>query len=297
MARAAIWVRIRTPDQGWSGRLVPGRPDLVRVRFFPDGGPARLPLRTPVQLGFARRGMSSAVLDHGRLVHVDYRREDGLECVFEMADPEQLQGQVQGAVARVPDPRRFTRAQPDAGEEVPVRVTLPNAPTAAQRLVGRLLDGGAGGVGLAFPFVAETRLCEASRLRAWIPLPGHQGTGEWVCEVRYRSLMEDGRVRYGLQFVCDGAVVDPPGPQLEALWDCVCGTRALLADTHVHCPVCGATQCGEPRRPSWRDRATAESHPLCGTERECAVCGVSHGVGAQYCGHCGVILPEARTLV
>ncbi|HHO49618.1 MAG TPA: zinc ribbon domain-containing protein [Deltaproteobacteria bacterium] len=296
MRRSAIWVQLQASTGGWSGHLVPGRSDRIQVRFPHGSGPTKLPLGEEVEVGFAQRGMVTAVQDRGRLFRVDRRREDALECTIELDHPDRLSRGVRGAVIdQRPNLRQWLRAEVGREETVIVPVTLPDAPPSAQRIVGRLLDGGAGGLGLSFPLVAEPRLCVAERLRAVVPLPGLKGAGEWVCEVRYRSLIEsdEQHVRYGLQFVSDGVAVDPPGPQIESLWDCgACGTRGLLAGTHACCPACGAAKVGPYRNPSWRDLAIAAVHPMCGTERICARCGVAHSTEARFCGNCGGALAE-----
>lgn len=294
MGRSAIWVRLQSATNGWSGRLVPGRSDRICVRFPHEAGPAHLPLGSEVEVGFAQRGMVAAVRDRGRIFQVDRRREDALECAIDLDHPDWLSRGVRGAVIdQRPNLRRWLRAEVGQTETVMVPVTLPDAPPSAQRIVGRLLDGGAGGVGLSFPIVAEPRLCVAERMRAVVPLPGLKGAGEWVCEVRYRSLIESDEryVRYGLQFVSDGVAVDPPGPQIESLWDCDgCETAGLLADTHACCPACGGIRSGPYRNPSWRDLAIAAVHPMCGTELICGRCGVPHSDRAKFCGNCGCAL-------
>ncbi|MBX2799243.1 MAG: zinc ribbon domain-containing protein [Myxococcales bacterium] len=294
MRRSAIWVRVGTASQGWTGRLVPGGAERIHVHFPFEKGPSHAALGSRLSLGLAQPGMSVAVRDDATLIRVDRRREDALECVLEMDHPEWLLAYLPDAVIdRRTDKRRWIRAAPEADSNVLVPVILPEAPPSAQRLVGRLLDGSAGGVGLAFPMVAEPRLCRTETMRATVPMPGLKGVGEWVCQVRYRALLDDGRVRYGLQFVSDGVAVHPPGPQLESLWDCdECGTEGLLAQTHVHCPQCGAPARGPDRHPSWRELATPDVHPMCGTDVDCPSCGVVHGELARFCGHCGDVLPS-----
>ncbi len=297
MGRSTIWVRIQHGDQGWSGRLVPGRCDRIHVHFPHDDGPVHLPIGETTQLGIAQPGMAEAVRDEARLVRVDRRREEALECEFELVHPTQLHERVKGAVI---DPhvenRRWLRAPPDPSARVIVPVTLPDAPPSAQRLVGRMIDGSAGGVGLAFTRVAEPRLAQSTTMRVQVPLPGLQGTGVWVCDVRYRRLMSPTLVRYGLQFKSDGVAVEPPGPQLEELWDCSqCSEEGLLDGTHAHCPACGAPATGPSRHPTWRELATVDVHPMCGTDVECPACAVAHSHEARYCAHCGEPLPQEET--
>lgn len=298
MARSPIWVHVQHAEHGWTGRLIPGRPERVHVHFHPDDGPVYAPLGSVMGLGIAQPGMASALRDASRLVKVDRRREEALECVFELSHPERLLQQVRGAVIdQRPENRRWLRAEPPEGEEVLVPVTLPDAPRSGQRTIGTLVDGSAGGVGLHFPAAAEPLLCTNLTLRAQVPLPGTRGVGDWVCSVRYRAWIDENWVRYGLQFISDGVAVDPPGPQLEALWDCGrCGDQDLLADTHVYCPACGLEK-PEPggRTPTWRDKATVEVHPFGGTDLCCEMCGVAHSDLATYCGHCGSRLPTEAT--
>lgn len=255
-------------------------------------------LGSTVRLGIAQPGMANALQDDARLLKVDRRREDALECVFELSRPDRLLHEVRGAVIdQRPENRRWLRAQPDPDDEVQVPVTLPDAPRSGQRMMGILVDSSAGGVGLHFPTVAEPLLSSNLTMRARVPLPGKAGVGDWVCSVRYRAWIDDEWVRYGLQFVSDGVAVDPPGPQLEALWECGhCMDRGLLADTHQHCPSCGLEK-GDTSgvTPTWRDRATADLHPYCGTDVFCEACGVSHSDLATYCGHCGTRLPTEAT--
>lgn len=297
MARSPIWVHAHHRDHGWSGRLIPGRPERIHVHFPPDEGPLYTALGSTLRLGIAQHGMANAMQDDARLVKVDRRREDALECVFQLSDPRRLLREVRGAVIdQRPEHRRWLRVQPDDDHDVQVPVTLPDAPRSGQRTVGTLVDGSAGGVGLHFPAVAEPLLCTNLTMRARVPLPGTGGVGDWVCSVRYRAWIDDATVRYGLQFVSDGVAVDPPGPQLEPLWDCRhCGIDGLLADTHVRCPSCGLEASSETRRPTWRDQATAEVHPLCGIDVHCESCGVSASELATYCGHCGDRLPTEAT--
>ena len=291
MGRSGIWVRIQYQAEGWSGRLIPGRPDRIHVHFPPERGPDHLPLTTVVEVGIAQRGMANALRDRGRLIKVDRRREDALECVFELDHPDRLLEEVRDAVIdQRMDRRRRMRAAAET-QDVMVPVTLQSTPAHTQRVVGRLLDGGAGGIGLSFPVAAEPLLCRSRTLRAKVPLPGLKGVGEWVCDVRYRTLLDDNKVRYGLQFVSDGVAVDPPGPELQALWDCACGTGGLLAETHAFCPACGAEAAGPTRHPTWRELATVDVHPLCGTDVSCEHCGVAYGYLAMFCGHCGEALP------
>ena len=296
MARSPIWVRVQREGRGWSGRLIPGRPDRIHVHFHPDDGPLYTPLGGWLRLGIAQPGMAHALQDDARLVRVDRRREEALECVFELAHPAWLVRQVRGAVIdQRPDSRNWLRvAAPD--DEVTVPVTLPDAPPSAQRVVGRLADASAGGLGVLFPKVAEPLLCLHLTLRAQVPLPGHSGTGDWVCSVRYRTLVDSETVRYGLQFLSDGVAVDPPGPQLEELWDCEeCGVDGLLAETHARCPSCGSEANPTTRHPTWREQATADVHPMCGTDVHCEQCGVAHSELATFCGHCGHRLPTEAT--
>ena len=272
---------------------MPGRPERIHVHFHPDGGPVHMPLGTRVRLGIAQPGMANALRDEARLVRVDRRREDALECVFELSHPDRL-GEVRGAVIdQRPDHRRHLRAVPGPKSAVVIPVVLPEAPPSAQRLMGRMIDGGAGGVGLSFPMVCEPLLARNTTIRASVPLPGHKGTSTWVCDVRYRAMLEGGRVCYGLMFMSDGLAVDPPGPQLEALWTCAhCHTAGLLDETHAFCPGCGAPSAGPRHHPSWQELATAEVHPFCGTDVACTGCGVPHSEMARYCGHCGTTLPH-----
>ena len=290
MGRSFIWVRIRFLDQGWSGRLIPGRSDRIHVHFLPDDGPATLPLGAEVHLGVAQPGMASAMRDTATLVRVDRRREDALECVFEPAHPRRLVDEVRGAVIdKHVENRQWVRALPSPESDVIVPITLEQPAT--QQVVGRVLDLGAGGVGLQFPLVAEPLLCQSTRVRARVPLPGQQGVGDWVCEVRYRCLLGDEHVRYGLMFASDGVAVDPPGPQLQTLWDCPqCGRDGLLSETHAHCAACGGPRTGPERHPTWQELATVDVHPLCGTDVHCKTCGVAHGLDARFCGHCGSTL-------
>ena len=298
MGRSSIWVRIQFRSEGWTGRLVPGRSDQIEVHFFPDPGPLTLPLDSVVEVGFAQAGMVTAVRDEARLINVDRRREDGLICRFQLANPARLGAEVRGAVIdQRSDTRRFLRANVPTTEEIAVPVVLTDAPPSAKRLVGRLLDGSAGGVGLAFPLISEPLLCRSTTMRAEVPLPGLERTSQWVCDVRYRTLWGPDQVRYGLQFISDGVAVHPPGPQLESLWDCEnCDTRGLLDGTHAFCPQCGTQAAGDRRHPSWRELATAEVHPLCGTELACGECGVAHSTLARFCGNCSARLHETPTL-
>ncbi|MEO0600471.1 MAG: hypothetical protein AAF211_03490 [Myxococcota bacterium] len=293
MARNAIWVVASAGPDQWVGRLVPGPTNLIHVHFPHDTGPLHVPLGTRTTIGVATAGMSAPVCEEGVLVRVDQRREEALECVFEFDPPARLLEAVEGAVIDFREPRRHPRARVDPGEVVHVPITLPEIEASARHLVGRLVDGSAGGLGLLFPRVAEPILCRADYLRAVVPLPGMDTKGEWVCRFRYRFLVDERHVRYGAQFVSDGLAVDPPGPQLEALWDCqLCGAEALLAETHAHCPRCGAARHGHEREPSWRDLATAGGHRYGGYDIVCEACGVAHGHRSQYCSHCGTSMGE-----
>jgi len=293
MARHAIWVVVSAGSEQWVGRLVPGPTDRIHVHFPHGQGPLHLPLGTRVVIGIAQAGMSAPLREEAALVRVDQRREDALECVFEFDRPVRVLELIHGAVIDHRESRRHPRARVEPEHQVVVPVTLPEVEAAARHLVARLVDGSAGGLGLLFPRTAEPILCRAKRLRALVPLPGTEATGEWVCRVRYRYLVDENTVRYGAQFVSDGLAVDPPGPQLESLWDCqVCGAEALLAETHGYCPCCGAARHGHEREPSWRDLATAADHRFGGHGIVCETCGVAHGHRAQYCGHCGTSMGE-----
>ncbi|MEN0065115.1 MAG: hypothetical protein AAGA48_23430 [Myxococcota bacterium] len=293
MAKNAIWVVASAGSEQWIGRLVPGPTDRIHVHFKHEQGPLFVPLGTETTIGVATAGMSAPVCETGVLVRVDQRREEALECVFEFDPPAILLEAVHGAVIDYRDARRHRRARVDEAQDVPIPVTLPEVEPSARHFVARLIDGSAGGLGLAFPRVAEPILCRTTFLRAVVPLPGLERTGEWVCEVRYRSVIDDETVRYGVQFVSDGLAVDPPGPQLEALWDCqLCGAEALLAETHAYCPRCGAARHGHEQEPTWRDCATVESHRFGGYAVACEVCGVAHSERAQYCGNCGASIGE-----
>jgi len=293
MARNAIWVvAVAGPDQ-WAGRLVPGPTDRIHVHFPHDAGPLHLPLGTRTALGIATQGMRAPLREVGALVRVDQRREEALECVFEFDEPVRLLEYVHGAVIDHRKPRRHLRSTFEPDDDVEVPVILPELEPSARRLVGRLVDGSAGGLGLLFPRVAEPILCRVTRLRVLVPLSGSNASGEWVCRVRYRTVIHGQTVRYGVQFVSDGFAVEPPPSQVEALWQCQsCGAEALLAETHVFCPRCGSRRQGRPREPSWRDLATVADHRFGGHELVCGGCGIANGRRAQYCGHCGGLLGE-----
>lgn len=292
MGRNAIWVVASMGAERWVGRLVPGPTDRIHVHFVDDKGPAYVPLGTPMAIGVATAGMTAPVRQEGRLVRVDWRREEVLECVFEFDEPAWLLQQVQGAVIDYRE-RRHAREFVEPETVVCVPVMLPDAPPSARRYAAHLIDRSAGGLGLALPRAAESVLCTQRHMRATVPVPETGAPAVWVCDIRYRIVLDAHRVRYGAQFVSDGLAVDPPGVLLEALWDCqVCGAEALLADSHAHCPNCGASRHGHEREPTWRDQATFDDHRYGGMEVACDACGVAHGPRASYCGNCGSPLGE-----
>lgn len=282
----AIWVVVHAAGRSFSGRLVPGRADTPTLLFDEAKAPAELPLGTEVEVGMATLGMANAVRDRGVLTGVQRLRDGNVQVTLMVDHPQTLQDELPQAVRDTTERREWVRVGPkDRTVEVPVR--LPDG----MRLIARLRDSSAGGLGLGFPIGAEPKLCATRTFVASVVWPGFEGRRDWTCEVRNRAL-RDGEVRYGVQFKTETGSVGAPGPRFEPLWDCPsCQTEALLAETHQHCPICGHARGDERTRlPEWEDLFTADNHPLCGTAGACRACGVAHGRRAIFCGHCGVKL-------
>lgn len=281
----AIWVVVQGGGRSFSGRLVPGRADTPTVQFETEKAPVDLPLGSEVTLGMATLGMASAVRDRGELTGIQWLRDGHVQATITVDNPQALVDELPQAVRDTTERREWVRVGPkDRTVEVPVRLDD------GLRLIARLRDSSAGGLGLGFPLGAEARLCTARTFVASVVWPGFEGRRDWTCEVRNRVL-RDGEVRYGVQFKTETGQ-GAPGPKFEPLWDCPgCQTEALLAQTHRFCPTCGRARGDQRTRlPGWEELFTADNHPLCGTAGSCRACGVAHGKRAIWCGHCGVKL-------
>jgi len=81
----------------------------------------------------------------------------------------------------------------------------------------------------------------------------------------------------------------------EMMWDCgACGTTALLAMSHTHCPSCGIPQDTQWRYfPADEDRVAVEDHTFVGKDRVCDACGTACSARAQFCPACGIGLEGA----
>lgn len=84
----------------------------------------------------------------------------------------------------------------------------------------------------------------------------------------------------------------------QALWRCrICGSAALLADSHRHCPNCShARDYEETELPDWDALSTLEGHRFTGAEHDC--CDQGWAATARFCGRCGsTLVPRATQAV
>ncbi len=75
----------------------------------------------------------------------------------------------------------------------------------------------------------------------------------------------------------------------EMLWDCTqCNTKALLGDSHRHCPTCGAAQDPAKRYfPEPGEEIEAKSHKFVGIDWHCSYCSSPNSAAAAHCTNCG----------
>ena len=72
----------------------------------------------------------------------------------------------------------------------------------------------------------------------------------------------------------------------ESLWRCrICGSGALLSESHAHCPNCSHERDWEEvELPGWDELASRADHRFTGTAFYC--CDVGWSSQARYCGCC-----------
>lgn len=72
-------------------------------------------------------------------------------------------------------------------------------------------------------------------------------------------------------------------------WDCAtCDTKALLGQTHRHCPHCGAAQDPKKRYfPPPGSEVEVKNHRYVGVDWRCSFCDSPNAASATFCGNCG----------
>lgn len=75
----------------------------------------------------------------------------------------------------------------------------------------------------------------------------------------------------------------------EMLWDCTqCDAKALLGESHRHCPTCGAAQDPTKRYfPKPGDEVEARNHQFVGADWRCVYCNSPNSAAAAHCTNCG----------
>jgi hypothetical protein len=286
LARTEILAVVQYDDARWLGRLVGSRSSGPPRVQFPEGrGPDDLPLGTRVAVGVATRAMGAP--PRGTAVVAEVEHTSRGPIVGLIPDHGDFLGGVPEASAGG-DRRGWPRFTPDPENAPVVKVRMESGPASGRTVSAKLVDASRGGIGLKFPLAVEARLCEARVLWCSVPLPGRDIPTERPCEVRSRVLLPHG-VRYGLAF--REAPSDPPPPRFEALWDCVCGEKELLGDSHTHCCSCGVERSAPTRLPDWEDLVPVERHRFTGAALTCFRCGSAWSGLARNCGHCGKRLP------
>src|SRR5690606_27266737 len=125
-----------------------------------------------------------------------------------------------------------------------VEVRAADGPRRGERVMGALVDVSASGLGMLLDASSEAILADSPLVTCIFEAPGRSGPQTRAARIVHRTLQDD-RVRYGVAFL-EPERKAPVAQAYEAVWDCVvCGTRLLLAQSHVHCPGCGTARSGE----------------------------------------------------
>lgn len=288
-ADGSIEAELGTEDGTWRGRVVDTSDGGVRVAFARESAPS-----LPVGAGFMDVVLSGPHLPRPvRLAcTVRARAESGqvVEYGLGFRDARQV-GRVLPTSARAAfNRRREPRiTAPKQGAWIEVRAT--EGPRRGDRVMGALVDVSAGGLGMLIDSASEDILVDSAVITCTYQAPGRGGPQTRAGRIVHRTLHGE-RIRYGVAFI-EPERQTPVARAYEACWDCVvCGTRLLLAQSHVHCPGCGTARNGERTYfPEWEEAELNTEHWAWGDERECPFCELSYSYLATFCGRCGRPLP------
>ena len=148
-------------------------------------------------------------------------------------------------------------------------------------------DLSAGGVAVLVAGVPPERFRDVTAVRCVVTFPGESEVRTIVGQVCGREHLTQ-CLRLGISF----ARGDESAPIYEKSWDCTdCGSRQLLAETHIHCPACSCPRgAGARYLLPWSVIAPVQAHLYYGDDKRCVICKADHAASASFCGRCGASL-------
>lgn len=288
-ANGSMEAELGTDDGTFRGRVVDTSDGGVRVAFPRAEAPS-----LPVGAGFMDVVLTGPLLEGPVKLACTVRARAELDDVVEYGlgfrDARQVGRVLPTSARQAFNRRREPRiAAPLQGAWVEVRAA--DGPRRGERVMGALVDVSASGLGMLLDASSEAILADSPLVTCIFEAPGRSGPQTRAARIVHRTLQDD-RVRYGVAFLEPDRKA-PVAQAYEAVWDCVvCGTRLLLAQSHVHCPGCGTARSGERTYfPEWEEAELNTEHWAWGDERSCPFCDLSYSYLSTFCGRCGRPLP------